>query len=268
MTIFLFLQDYVSPGQSALAAFAVFAIVVTIAEHKWPYRDRFQYKKQDYIWDSIILFINRVVIAPVALAVSTGFVIPQLSLVFGDRLLTGFWPTEASLWLQYPLLIAVVTFIPYWIHRALHEIDFLWRIHHLHHLPSKLTWAKATWGHPFDFLLIYPAMTVVPLALGAPTDIVQNTAFSLSLITLLNHANIPAQSTMINLIFAGFHEHECHHRLDISSGNKNYGTSFLGWDHLFGTFEKPSGEPVAVGVPEGLEDQSRFFPKKSLKLQK
>ncbi len=37
------------------------------------------------------------------------------------------------IWLQFIELLIVVDFTTYWLHRAMHEVNFLWRFHAIHH---------------------------------------------------------------------------------------------------------------------------------------
>src|SRR5690606_11402969 len=56
------------------------------------------------------------------------------------------WPA----WAQMILMIFVSDFLRYWLHRAQHTYEPLWRFHAVHHSVQKLYWLNVGRFHPID----------------------------------------------------------------------------------------------------------------------
>src|SRR5688500_18013688 len=42
----------------------------------------------------------------------------------------------------------------YWLHRAMHTVPVLWRVHRMHHVPATpLAWHQSWWINPLDIAL-------------------------------------------------------------------------------------------------------------------
>ena len=47
-------------------------------------------------------------------------------------------------------MVLVVDFLRYWLHRAAHENDTLWRLHSVHHSVEQLYWLNTARFHPIE----------------------------------------------------------------------------------------------------------------------
>ena len=56
------------------------------------------------------------------------------------------WP----IWIQAVLMVLVVDFLRYWLHRAAHQNDTLWRLHSVHHSVEQLYWLNTARFHPLE----------------------------------------------------------------------------------------------------------------------
>ena len=54
--------------------------------------------------------------------------------------IAALWPHGWPIWVQAVLMVLVVDFLRYWLHRAAHENDTLWRLHSVHHSVEQLYW--------------------------------------------------------------------------------------------------------------------------------
>ena len=64
--------------------------------------------------------------------------------------LAWLWPHAWPIWLQGLLMILVVDFLRYWLHRAAHQYDVLWRLHSVHHSVEQLYWLNTARFHPLE----------------------------------------------------------------------------------------------------------------------
>ena len=83
----------------------------------------------------------------------------QLTHVLGNE---GLQQAMSSLpWLvQFFLAVLVADLAEYWIHRALHEVPWLWRFHAIHHSSKALDWIAGSRAHLVDDLIIRGLMLI------------------------------------------------------------------------------------------------------------
>ncbi|HEU5072576.1 MAG TPA: sterol desaturase family protein [Polyangiaceae bacterium] len=160
------------------------------------------------------------------------------------------WPSAWPLGLELALALLLAEGVSYWQHRMFHRVPWLWSFHALHHKGERLNLVRA--GR-FHFVDIGAAafMALVPLVvLGAPDTMLTWVASISGALGVLEHANIrmrtPAWLAWV-VCTPAVHRH--HHSRVLRESNRNFGTSVMLFDVLFGTYEppRPAG-PVAVGV--------------------
>src|SRR5215510_7482872 len=66
--------------------------------------------------------------------------------------------------LQFFLAVVVADVAEYWIHRAFHEVPFLWGFHAIHHSSKALDWIAGSRSHLVDDVLVR-AFILVPMML-------------------------------------------------------------------------------------------------------
>src|SRR4029079_87228 len=60
------------------------------------------------------------------------------------------WPHAWPIWAQVALMVLTVDLMRYWLHRALHQYDLLWRLHAVHHSVGRLYWLNTSRFHPIE----------------------------------------------------------------------------------------------------------------------
>ena len=113
-----------------------------------------------------------------------------LSRFFGIEHMVAIRLNSLPLWLRYVLMILILDFVGYWIHRLLHYSDTLWEFHKIHHSAKELDVFNAIKLH-FVESLVYRFFGYVPLGLigfGAG-DVFVVTVFR-SLFSMFTHANV------------------------------------------------------------------------------
>lgn len=193
--------------------------------------------------------------APIRLATIT-LVVQEISPTIGQ----GIWPSSLNPVLQVFILLSVKDFFRYWYHRWMHESEFMWSWHAVHHSSTRLYWFNGTRSHPLEGL-ISSLLWGIPLAfIQAPVEIVFVTGILGRTIGRFQHTNMDVILGPFDYIFSSPKNHRYHHSKKIEEGNSNYGGDVIFWDILFGTFYLPKGETPSddIGVG-GLPNYPRTF---------
>lgn len=190
----------------------------------------------------------------------------SVGVAIGDvlaRVLTGGLAAIPFLWLyqhrlfDIPLhsawsllaLFVGVEFCYYWFHRASHRIRWLWATHAVHHSAThfnlsaaiRLGWTGQLTGAfifflPLAWIGFHPIAIGLMLAAGLVYQFFLHTALDVRLGPLEWVLNSPAH-------------HRVHHASNESCLDRNYGSTLIVFDRLFGTFaEAPASEPLRFGL--------------------
>ena len=146
-------------------------------------------------------------------------------------------------------------FLGYWTHRWAHEVPFLWRFHAVHHSPEHMDWVSGFRIHPFDGILIGPAVLFF-LAAGFDAELTGVLAVFQIILGLFFHANVRVRWRWLDKIACNPEFHHWHHANESDSICHNYAPGLPWWDLMFGTYFMPhhkSGRrPQNYGIDEYL----------------
>jgi len=147
-------------------------------------------------------------------------------------------------WLaQVALVIFLIEFGQYWMHRLMHNSTPFWLTHAPHHHITQLNAAKGAVGNPIELFLI--SLSVVALFDFDKTALFAalNTT---AVISTFAHANVRSDPPIwYSFFFTTIRHHSLHHSTDYESTRCNYGNSLIVLDRIFGTYKE--GEGVLVG---------------------
>ncbi|HEY0880146.1 MAG TPA: sterol desaturase family protein [Archangium sp.] len=121
----------------------------------------------------------------------------------------------------------------YLVHRAMHEVPWLYRFHRVHHEPKVLDWLKAWRQHPVDVALHAFAVAVPGVLLGAPLSGLAGLVLVRRLYTGFLHANVSFRFGWLEHVIATPRFHHGHH--EVFEGN--YAGLFPWIDRIFGTLK-------------------------------
>ena len=76
------------------------------------------------------------------------------------------WPHTWPIWTQALLMILVVDFLSYWLHRAAHQSDALWRLHSVHHSVEQMYWLNTARFHLLEKAMQMESRRVQPVQIG------------------------------------------------------------------------------------------------------
>jgi sterol desaturase/sphingolipid hydroxylase (fatty acid hydroxylase superfamily) len=173
----------------------------------------------------------------------------------------NFWPHSWPLLVQAFMIFLASEFIWYWIHRAEHKWNVVWRLsgHGAHHSFKQLNALNFGLNHPLElFFLALPAALIGMLfgvgeaALGATILLVTQASIA--------HSNLNMSSKWIDLFFTTNRHHIGHHSMVLEQSNTNYGCATLIWDRLFGTFVDGDTQECGTGPTEPTLLQKLVMP--------
>jgi sterol desaturase/sphingolipid hydroxylase (fatty acid hydroxylase superfamily) len=168
------------------------------------------------------------------------------------------------LWAVLPVLVLVADLAQYWLHRAYHEVPWLWRIHAVHHSASHMDWIAGSRLHLVEVLLTRVVVLAPLHLLGFPRGAIDAYIVIVGAHAVFNHANVSARFGPLSRVIVTPNFHHFHHSQDDVAIDKNYASHYAFLDHLFGTAVKAEREwPERYGVvgdyvPNGFVRQLLF----------
>ncbi len=142
-------------------------------------------------------------------------------------------------WLvQFFLAVLVADLAEYGIHRALHQVPFLWRFHAIHHSSKALDWIAGSRAHLVDDLLIRGLM-LIPMMFVFSHNIIVAYLLFVTIHATWTHCNFGPTIKWLEpfLIFPRFHH--WHHTSQQEAIDKNFAIHFPWIDKIFGTYYYP-----------------------------
>ncbi|RYG26872.1 MAG: fatty acid hydroxylase family protein, partial [Burkholderiales bacterium] len=172
--------------------------------------------------------------------------------------LTTPWVLQMPWLVQVALVIVIIEFGQYWMHRLMHNSTPFWLTHAPHHHITQLNAAKGSVGNPIELFLI--SLSVVAL-FDFETTAIFAALNTMGVISVFAHANVKADPPIwYSYVFTTIRHHSLHHSTDYDATRSNYGNSLIIMDRIFGTYRE--GEGVLVGQDErrrlSIWEQTKF----------
>jgi sterol desaturase/sphingolipid hydroxylase (fatty acid hydroxylase superfamily) len=167
-------------------------------------------------------------------------------------IVNGYGPL-ARLPLPFAVLVALVIsdFASYWLHRLMHVVPFLWRVHAIHHSSPTLRWSSAGRTHPLNEMVNFMAGVLPCLAVGLPLHSVVILIPLMTTWSVMVHSNFPWTFGRLGSWLVSPHGHHWHHTHSSEGGNKNFANILSVWDRAFGSFYMPSDRmPLHFGLDD------------------
>jgi sterol desaturase/sphingolipid hydroxylase (fatty acid hydroxylase superfamily) len=205
-------------------------------------------------------------------AVITGMILlPGLLLLtesmFGRPLMFASPEQLGPLWLQVPVILGLVSFFRYWMHRWQHSNEFLWKLHSYHHRVTDLKATNTYVSHPIDYALRNAVVFVLLGLVGFHPLALLIALPAMAVPGIFSHCGGDVKGGVLNNWFVTPEVHRWHHSAVVPEGHKysvNYSVEFCFWDRLFGTYYLPlkdnqPQQPERIGHPDGLADERNYF---------
>lgn len=171
---------------------------------------------------------------------------------------------EVPYWFNIIAGVLLLDLADYWFHRWDHKVPLFWRQHRVHHSDTSMDASTALRGFPTD--IIYFTVGELSMALIFGLDIMSFNLFLFLFlpISFIHHANLNYPA-WVDPVFGWFfvtpNYHKVHHEQDQFYTDSNYGTLFIIWDKLFGTFKTKPVAEINYGLKEfeGIKKQSFLY---------
>lgn len=167
---------------------------------------------------------------------------------------------------EFALAITALDLAIYWQHRASHRIDWLWRIHRVHHSDTAFDTTLGLRFHPFEILLSMFYKLAIIAALGPPAAAVAVYELLLAAFALITHADIAIPKRLdaaLRTILVTPDWHRVHHSVHRTETDSNYGNILTLWDRLFGSAiaqPRDGHNSMRVGLEQNRDAQQQTFP--------
>jgi len=244
---------------SAYIAAAVGAALVLLHERVLPYRDAWRWTGAHMRTDATYFALVQIGV-PTFLSVTLVVFLAE-TLQDAGIVLDGLWPHHWPFLAQVALMVLAADFFRYWLHRAMHEIPSLWRLHAVHHSPKQLYALNVGRFHPLEKVTQY-FCDVLPFALvGVMPEVLAGRIVLYGANGFYQHCNCRIRLGWLNYVAAGPELHRWHHSKRAAEANSNYGNNVIFWDLLFGTWFLPKDQAVGKlgllnrGYPTGFLGQ-------------
>jgi ornithine lipid hydroxylase len=230
------------------------ALVVAALETVLPYRPSWRPGPRELATDLGFIAVVQLMLPPlVGYAFTNALVEPARGLGLSLPLWPHTWPVVA----QTALMVVTVDLLRYWLHRAAHETDTLWRLHAVHHSVDRLYWLNTSRFHVIEKVLQMCADSLPFLLMGVGAEVLSLYYLTYSTNGFLQHSNIDLKYGPLNYIVGSAETHRWHHSREPREANGNYGSTILIWDLVFGTWHLPQGREVAaIGLREAHYPQT------------
>jgi len=140
----------------------------------------------------------------------------------------------------------------YLVHRLLHRIPFLWRMHLVHHIDAAVDATTAFRQHPLEGVLRFAFIAVPAWLLGAPPAAIASYRLLGALNSVLEHANIRVPRVLDRVLVTLWVTpdlHKVHHSRERVETDSNYANLFSFFDRVFRTFTPSTRGPfVRYGI--------------------
>ncbi len=175
--------------------------------------------------------INQVVVywVSVVSALAVAWWVAEQGYGLLTRFNVGFVPALILTALSFELLTYV-------LHRLLHEIPMLWRIHRVHHSDTEVDFSTTYRSHPLEVLFVASATIPLIALLGPPVVVVVLYQIPRVIVNILAHSNVYLPESIdrwLKYLIVTPDFHRCHHSSERRFTNSNYGAFLPLFDYLF-----------------------------------
>jgi sterol desaturase/sphingolipid hydroxylase (fatty acid hydroxylase superfamily) len=245
---------------AAIIRISVFILIICsllIAEWRWPFR-RYPASKLKRLMDNLgLMFINSV---------------SQRLLSAGGAFAVAVWAAQHSFglfnqlalpeWVEFGVTLLILDFAIYLQHIIFHKVNWLWRLHRVHHSDIGFDCTTAVRFHFIEIVLSTFYKMILVALIGAPAFAVVTFEILLNGFAMFNHSNIhfrPTPERWLRYFVVTPDMHRIHHSTKWRETNSNYGFSVPYWDRLCRTYTA-TPEQGQHNMQIGTPDQPDFKP--------
>ena len=162
-------------------------------------------------------------------------------------------------WVQ-PILFFVLLDIKHYLeHRFMHNRKF-WELHSFHHSATEMTVFTNARGHLLE-ASVYAFFTAIFFAvMGSPLHQIFLVYFFREVYAYLLHSDVKSKLGWVGRwILISPPAHKLHHSINPEDYGRNFGTFFIWWDKLLGTYKEPREGEFKIGLTDDYQNQMNYF---------
>jgi len=163
------------------------------------------------------------------------------------------WPSTLRIVVQFLLAVVIVDCTMTIVHYFSHRVDWMWRLHAVHHGVHRLYGFNGFIRHPLHQALDIVSGTLPLIVLGLPIDVAVLLGFAIAVQLIVQHSNVDYALGPFQKVLAIGAAHRLHHVNWAGEGDVNFGLFFTLWDRLLGTYQAPH-ERKPRGGDIGIQD--------------
>jgi alkylglycerol monooxygenase len=160
-------------------------------------------------------------------------------------------------WYHWVLAYVLIDFLSYWYHRISHRVNIFWAGHVTHHSSEHFNFSNGFRTSFFQGINRIIFWSCLPLFGFSPLMLVIILKVS-GLYDFLLHTQYIPKLGFLEKILVTPSQHRVHHGRNDIYIDKNYGSTFVIWDKMFGTFREET-ETVEYGIKGGYVDNNPFM---------
>lgn len=208
---------------------------------------RFDFKKFKHDAFNLGLFaMNGVIVLPVSIALG-------LVMVWSESNQIGLlYHIHLPLWAEVLLAIVFLDLIAqYTVHYLLHHVNWMWRLHLVHHADTHIDASSGTRHHPGDLAFRLIASGVAIVVFGIPAIYYIIYRLLTPFFGYFTHANIQLPKPLdraLSLVLVTPDMHKFHHHHKAPWTDSNFGNIFSFWDRIFGTMVYADTADIRYGL--------------------
>lgn len=239
--------------ETAVGVSVFFALACAyLSEKRIPYNRNIETGTS--VRDSLYTVVNMIFLMLVGPTTIVFFAV-LLRVLLGERVLL-LSNNLGPIYLQTIIVILFVDLGRYWIHRAQHRYDWLWKFHSQHHSIKRVYSGNNFYSHPLDLFVrhgvpgyIASAIGFDPIAIGVGLSV-------LALIGIFSHCDADFNLGFLNKFITTNQVHRWHHSSQFGAEGRNYAPALCFWDRVFGSYylESKAKGPADMGLGEYEKD--------------
>ena len=162
---------------------------------------------------------------------------------------------------QFLIILVTADLVEYCIHRTMHEVPALWRIHAVHHSAEHMDWLAGSRLHILEPLVTRMLVMLPAFILGAEGAPLLCYIVFAGFQAGLTHSNFGVDFGPLKYVFNTPQFHHWHHSSEREAVDRNYAAHLPVIDKIFGTYYMPADQwPGKYGVigdplPKGMVRQ-------------
>jgi sterol desaturase/sphingolipid hydroxylase (fatty acid hydroxylase superfamily) len=137
--------------------------------------------------------------------------------------------------IQLFLIMLLTDFVQYWLHRAFHQIPWMWRFHAVHHSAKTMDWLAGARMHFLEIIILRSTTAIPMFTMGFDPNAIQTYILIVYVYSAFIHSNVGWDLSRVERFLVTPRFHHWHHGSEKEAIDVNYAIHFPLFDWLFGT---------------------------------